>query len=86
MADTKNISLFLGSNFHYVIYPVSPDGDLNFIAVMKYKLSEDEQKDFSLFKDDNFIKKILEKVPQLSMEFFDNIFLQNLADWLESHL
>ena len=73
MADKKNISLFLGSNFHYVIYPVSPDGDLNFIAVMKYKLSEDEQKDFSLFKDDNFIKKILEKVPQLSKEFFDNI-------------
>ncbi|MDC3068208.1 FAD-dependent monooxygenase [Candidatus Pelagibacter sp.] len=73
IADKKNISLFLGSNFHYVIYPVSPDGDLNFIAVMKYKLSEDKQKDFSLFKDDNFIKKILEKVPQLSMEFFDNI-------------
>ena len=73
IADKKNISLFLGSNFHYVIYPVSPDGDLNFIAVMKYKLSEDEQTDFSLFKDDNFIKKILEKVPQLSMEFFDNI-------------
>ena len=73
IADKKNISLFLGSNFHYVIYPVSPDGDLNFIAVMKYKLSEDEQKDFSLFKDDNFIKKILEKVPQLSMEFFDSI-------------
>ena len=73
IADKKNISLFLGSNFHYVIYPVSPDGDLNFIAVMKYKLSEDEQKDFSLFKDDNFIKKILEKVPQLSMEFFNNI-------------
>ena len=73
MADKKNISLFLGSNFHYVIYPVSPNGDLNFIAVMKYKLSEDEQKDFSLFKDDNFIKKILGKVPQLSMEFFYNI-------------
>ena len=73
MTDKKNISLFLGSNFHYVIYPVSPDGDLNFIAVMKYKLSEDEQKDFSMFKDDNFIKKILEKVPQLSKEFFDNI-------------
>ena len=73
IADKKNISLFLGSNFHYVIYPVSLNGDLNFIAVMKYKLSEDEQKDFSLFKDDNFIKKILEKVPQLNKEFFDSI-------------
>ena len=73
IADKKNISLFLGSNFHYVIYPVSPNGDLNFIAVMKFKLSRDEQKDFSLFKDDNFIRKILEKVPHLNKEFFDSI-------------
>ena len=73
MADKKNISLFLGSNFHYVIYPVSPDGDLNFIAVMKFKLSEDDQKDYSLFNDDIFIKKILEKVPHINKKFFDNI-------------
>ncbi len=73
MTDKKNISLFLGSNFHYVIYPVSPNGDLNFIAIMKFKLSRDEQKDFSLFKDDNFIRKILEKVPHLNKEFFDSI-------------
>ena len=73
MADKKTISLFLGSNFHYVIYPVSPNGDLNFIAVMKFKLSRDEQKDFSLFKDDNFIRKILKKVPHLNKEFFDSV-------------
>ena len=73
IVDKKNISLFLGSNFHYVIYPVSPNGDLNFIAVMKYQLSEDEKKDFSFFKDDNFIRKILEKVPHSNKEFFDSI-------------
>ena len=42
--DKKNISLFLGSNFHHVIYPVSPNGDLNFIALMKYKLSRMNKK------------------------------------------
>ncbi len=73
IADKKNISLFLGSNFHYVIYPVSPDGDLNFIAVMKYQLSEDKQKNYSLFNDDIFINKILDKVPYLNREFFNNI-------------
>jgi len=73
MADKKNISLFLGSNFHYVIYPVSSNGDLNFIALMKFKLSEDEQKDYSLFNDDIFIDKILEKVPHINKKFFDNI-------------
>ena len=36
--DNKNISLFLGSDFHHVIYPVNPSGDLNFIAIMKYQL------------------------------------------------
>ena len=73
MANKKNISLFLGSNFHYVIYPVSPNGDLNFIGLMKFKLSEDEQKDYSLFNDNIFINKILDKVPHLNNEFFDNI-------------
>ena len=65
--------MFLGSNFHYVIYPVSPNGDLNFIGLMKFKLSEDEQKDYSLFNDDIFIKNILEKVPHINKKFFDNI-------------
>ena len=73
IADKKNISLFLGSNFHYVIYPVSRDGDLNFIAIMKYQLTEDEQKDYSLFSDNIFIDKILEKVPHLNKKFFDSI-------------
>ncbi len=73
IADKKNISLFLGSNFHYVIYPLSHDGDLNFIAIMKYQLSEDEQKDYSLFNDDIFINKILDTVPHVNREFFNNI-------------
>jgi len=73
VADKENISLFLGSNFHYVIYPVSPNDDLNFIGLMKIKLSEDEQKDYSLFNDDIFINKILNKVPQVDREFFNNI-------------
>ena len=73
IADKKNISLFLGSNFHYVIYPVSPYGDFNFIAVMKYQLSEDEQKNYSSFNDNIFIKKILEKIPDINKKFFDSI-------------
>ena len=71
--DCKNISLFLGSDFHHVIYPMTPNGDLNFIAIMKYNLSIEEQKNYSLFNDNNFIKKILENVPQESKEFFNEI-------------
>ena len=71
--DCKNISLFLGPDFHYVIYPVKPNGDLNFIAIMKYNLSTTEEKNYSLFNDQNFIKRILDQVPLEMKEFFDEI-------------
>ena len=71
--DKKNILLFLGSNFHHVIYPVSSSEDLNLIAIMKYKLSTDEQKNYSLFDDKSFIQKILNNIPQENKEFFSNL-------------
>ena len=71
--DSKNISLFLGSDFHHVVYPVSPNGDLNFIAIMKYQLSLEEQKNYSLFSDNSFIKKVLEKFPLKSRELLDDL-------------
>ena len=73
VVDKKNISLFLGSNFHYVIYPVTQNGNLNFIAIMKYNLSINEQKNYSLFNDNDFIKKILDNVPLEMMKFLDEI-------------
>ncbi len=71
--DKKNILLFLGSNFHHVIYPVSSSEDLNLIAIMKYKLSADEQKNYSLFDNKSFIQKILNNIPMENKEFFSNI-------------
>ena len=71
--DKKNILLFLGSNFHHVIYPVSSSEDFNLIAIMKYKLSVDEQKNYSLFDDKSFIQKILNNIPKENKEFFSNL-------------
>ena len=71
--DNKNINLFLGSDFHYVFYPVNPTGDFNFIAIIKYKLSTEEKKNYSLFKDKSFIKKVLEKTPIKNKDFLDDL-------------
>jgi len=71
--DSKNIALFLGSDFHHVVYPVNPNGDLNFIAIMKYQLSIEEQKNYSLFSDNSFIKKVLEKFPSRNKSFLDDL-------------
>ncbi len=71
--NNKNISLFFGSDFHYVVYPVNPKGFLNFIAIMKYKLTSEEQKNYSIFSNNSFIKKILEKVPLKDIKFLDYV-------------
>ena len=71
--DNKNISLFLGSDFHHVVYPVNYNRDLNFIAIMKYELSTEEQKNYSLFSEDSFIKRVLEKIPLKNIKFLDDL-------------
>ena len=40
---------------------------------MKYKLSTEEQKNYSLFNDNSFIKKVLEKIPSENKEFLDSL-------------
>ena len=71
--DNKNISLFLGSDFHHVIYPLNSSGDLNFIAIMKYSLSLDEQNDHSIFNKDSFIQKVLDQVPGAIKDIINNL-------------
>ncbi len=71
--DSKNISLFLGSDFHHVIYPINSNGDLNFIAIMKYRLSVEEQKNLELFKNDTFIEKVIKKIPLKNKKFLDTL-------------
>ena len=71
--DDKNISLFFGPDFHYVIYPINPKGNFNFIAIIKHQLSVEEQKNYSLFNDNSFIKKIFEKIPLKNKEFLSNL-------------
>jgi len=71
--DKKNISLFMGSDFHYVIYPINTSGELNFIAIMKYPLSEEEQKNYTLFSDNLFIRKVLEKFPLRNKDFLNDL-------------
>ncbi|MFL2895259.1 MAG: NAD(P)-binding protein [Candidatus Pelagibacter sp.] len=71
--NNKNISLFLGSNFHYVIYPVSPNGDFNFIAILKYKLSNEEQNNYSLFSENSFIKRVFDEIPLSNKEILNSL-------------
>ena len=71
--NKKNISLNLDSNFHYVIYPINPSGEYNFIGIMKHKLSKEEQNNYSLFSKKSFLEKVLEKVPENAKHILNNL-------------
>ena len=73
--NEKNISLFMGNNFHYVIYPVNNDNEaFNFIGVLKYKLTTNELDNYGLFKDEGFIQSIKDKLQnKISANILDNL-------------
>ena len=59
----QNISLFLGANFHYVIYPTSENEDLNFIGILRKKLNKDRLKDYHQFNSSDFIDEVISEIP-----------------------
>ena len=72
--DNSNISLFLGSNFHSVIYPVNKGNEFNFIGILRKNLSENEIKNSSLFKDEDFISSILLDLShQIDQDILNNL-------------
>ena len=72
----NNISLFLGSNLHSVVYPVNQRGQFNFVTILRKNLNIEELADYSLFNSEEFVSSaLLEVAKQL-----DKIIIENLKD------
>ena len=73
--NENNISLFMGDNFHYVIYPVNKDKEnYNFIGILKYQLTAKELENYSLFKEETFIQGIKDRLKnKISISILDDI-------------
>ncbi len=73
--NEKNISLFVGPDFHYVIYPIDNSaGEFNFIGVLKHQLTANELKNYSLFEEKAFIEGIKNKLQnKISSSILSNI-------------
>jgi len=52
---TKNISLFMSSKAHLVLYPINDKGDINVVCILRKKLNE--KKSIELLLSENFINK-----------------------------
>ena len=64
--ENFDISLYLGSNFHFVIYPVNQNKEFNFISVIRKELIQEEISNKNLFKDNSFINNLLNQISNKS--------------------
>jgi salicylate hydroxylase len=73
--NEKNISLFLGPDFHYVLYPLSNNNEaFNFIGVLKHKLTANELNNYRLFNEEPFIQSIKNKLQnKVSPKILNNL-------------
>ncbi|WP_415308114.1 FAD-dependent monooxygenase [Candidatus Pelagibacter sp. Uisw_099_02] len=74
--DHNNISLFLGSNLHSVVYPVNHNGYFNFVTILRKDLNNEELADYSLFDSKEFISSALLEISKQ----VDNNIIENLID------
>ena len=72
--NKKNISLFMGHDFHYVIYPVNNKDEFNFIGILHYELSSEKLNNYYLFKEETFIQSIKDKLQnKITDTILDNL-------------
>ena len=72
--DRNNISLFLGSNLHSVVYPINQNGQFNFVTILRKNLSSNELADYSLFNSKEFISStLLEISKQIDSNIIENL-------------
>ena len=60
--ENFDISLFLGPNFHFVIYPINQNKEFNFISIIRKELIQEEISNRNLFKDNAFIDSLLNQI------------------------
>ena len=60
--EKEDISLYLGKDFHFVIYPVNQNKEFNFISIIKKNLKHVEVSDIGLFNDNNFLKSLTNEI------------------------
>ena len=58
----EDVSLYLGSDFHFVIYPVNKYKEFNFISIIRKELSDQELLNENLHTDKDFLKSITKEL------------------------
>ena len=61
-----DISLYMGPNFHFVIYPLNQNNEFNFISIIRKNLIKDKILDKNLYSDSTFVNNMVNKISSKS--------------------
>ncbi len=64
--ENFDISLYLGPNFHFVVYPINQNNEFNFISIIRKELIADEISSRNLFNNNTFVRNLLNKISSKS--------------------
>ena len=64
--ENTDISLYLGPNFHFVIYPINKNKEFNFISIIRKELIESEVSNRNLINDITFKNNLINQISSKS--------------------
>ena len=78
--ESSDISIYLGSNFHFVIYPVNQNKEFNFISIIRKSLKKEQIFNKNYFQNNDFLKSIVDEISS-GTSFNLNNKLQNVKSF-----
>ena len=69
----------MGSNFHYVIYPVNQNNEYNFVAILHKKLTVSELNNEQILQSEDFINSLKKTITNNSLTNLENLTEDPLA-------
>ena len=64
--NDSDISIYLGPNFHFVIYPINQNNEYNFISIIRKELIDNEIKNKEFFRDKQLINNLINHISSKS--------------------
>ena len=69
-----DISVYLGSNFHFVIYPINQKNEFNFISIISKSIKKEQILDKNYFKNYEFLQSLINEISlKTSFDIQNNI-------------
>jgi len=72
--ESSDISVYFGSNFHFVIYPVNQNKEFNFISIIRKNIKKEQIIDKNYFENYEFLQSLVNEISSKTLfNFKDKI-------------